>query len=234
MRIQKLAWVFATIVILIGGMATARAQCTPTEFVQDGNYLTAAQINPTGTFTATVDATGCNIGVYYNTADSGGAVSGATISGANYYGVLVNGRSINITTSSIHDIGESPFNGAQHGVGIYYTGGATGSVTGNTVFNYQKNGISVSGTSAVIVSGNTVTGQGPVNYIAQNGVEIIYGATASVKNNSINNNYYTGSTWEACGLLFYEAGGVSQSKNTFSGNQKNVCNAGRGGGGNKP
>ena len=147
-------------------------QCTETGFVRDNIDLTAALINPTAPVTGEVDATGCNIGVYYGATKSG-SVSGANIHGANYYGVVVNAAAVNVTNSSIHDIGESPLNGVQHGVGVFYTTlnqdasstgtAATGTVSGNIVTKYQKGGIVVNGPgAAVTISGNTVTGEGPV------------------------------------------------------------------------
>lgn len=45
--------------------AIAAPTCTVTGFVRDGINLTAAQINP-ATVSGDVDATGCNIGVYYS------------------------------------------------------------------------------------------------------------------------------------------------------------------------
>jgi hypothetical protein len=209
--------------------------------------MTAAQIG--GNVNGTLDATGCNIGVYYGPTQTG-AIGAATISGANYYGVVVDRAAVNVTGATIHDIGESPLNGTQHGVGVLYTtielsstsndvltvsGHATGTLSGTTITNYQKNGVVVSGTGASVkVLSNTVTGQGPVNYIAQNGIQISFGASGTVTGNIVSNNWYTGPTYTACGLLFYQAAGVKQSANVFSGNQTNVCNAGRGGGNTRP
>jgi hypothetical protein len=42
------------------------ASCTATGFIRDAIDLTAAMINPPGTVTGDVDATGCNIGIYYS------------------------------------------------------------------------------------------------------------------------------------------------------------------------
>jgi hypothetical protein len=223
---------------------TASAACTPTGLMRDGLNLTAAEVNPAGTVSGAVDASGCNIGVYYGPGGAG-SVSGANISGANYYGVVANAANVNITNSQIHDIGETPFNGSQHGVDVLYTtidqdGTSTGSaasgiLSGSTLTRYQKNGVVVSGSHAsVTVKNNTVTGAGPVNYIAQNGIEIASGASASVTGNTVSGNSYTGPTYTACSLLFYQAGGVKQSANTLFANQTNLCNAGRGGGNFKP
>jgi hypothetical protein len=198
-------------------------------------------VNPSGTVGGTVDATGCNIGVYYGPGSSG-TVSGANISGANYYGVVANAAAVNVTNNtSIHDIGENPLNGAQHGVGVLYTTidqagaptgpAATGTLSGSTITNYQKNGVVVSGAHAVVkVLNNTVTGQGHVNYIAQNGIQISFGGGGTVTGNTVSGNWYTGPTYTACGLLFYQAGGVKQNANNLFDNQTNFCNVGRGGG----
>jgi hypothetical protein len=223
---------------------TASAACTPTGLMRDGLNLTAAEINPAVTVSGTVDASGCNIGVYYSPGHTG-TVSGADISGANYYGVVANAANVNIANSQIHDIGETPFNGSQHGVDVLYTtinqdgtstgSAASGTLSGSTITRYQKNGVVVSGSHvSVTVKNNTVTGAGPVNYIAQNGIEIASGASASVTGNTVSGNWYTGPTYTACGLLFYQAGGVKQSANTLFANQTNLCNAGRGGGNFKP
>ena len=132
-----------------------------------------------------------------------GSVSGADIHGANYYGVVVNAAAVNVTNSSIHDIGESPLNGSQHGVGVFYTTlnqdststgtAATGTVSGNIFTKYQKGGIVVNGPGAsVTISGNTVTGEGRVAYIAQNGIQVSRGATGTITGNTVTGNAYTG------------------------------------------
>jgi hypothetical protein len=216
--------------------------CTPTGFYRDGINLTAAQIG--GAVTGPLDATGCNIGAYNPT-----SVNNADISGANYYGVVVNGESVNVTNSLVHNIGEVPLNGSQHGNAVLYINGAHGTISGNTVSRYQKNGITVSGNDAannaantgtsVTVQDNTVTGEGPINYIAQNGIQISYGATAKVIGNDVSRNNYAPSKVTACGLLIYKAAGVSSTKtglsfikadNNFHGNEEDICNFGKGGG----
>src|SRR4051812_17520712 len=67
--------------------AEAAVTCTPTGFFRDAINMTAAKINPAGTVSGDVDATGCNIGVYYSSGK--GSVKQANIHGANYFGVLV-------------------------------------------------------------------------------------------------------------------------------------------------
>jgi hypothetical protein len=186
--------------------------CTPTGFFRDGINLTAAQINPT-TVTGTL-VTGCNIGVYIDGVDA--AIDAADISGANYFGVVVNGDvgspSASITNSNIHDIGEVPLDGTQHGVGIYFrsfslTGSASGTISNDTFTNYQKGGIVANGQGVnVAITDNVVKGQGPVTYIAQNGIQVGYGASASVMRNTVSGNAYSGTNNASSGGVLVVGG----------------------------
>jgi hypothetical protein len=209
------------------GPIAAQATCTATNFYVDGINMTAALVNP-GDVTGTVTAAGCNIGVYYDDSTTSATVNAADISGANYFGVVVNGGTgthaiaVNVTGSAIHGIGETPLNGAQHGNAIFYINGSTssseddsrtcgattkttGTISGNTVSAYQKNGITAKcpGVS-VTITGNTVTGAGAVTDIAQNGIEVGAGAAGSVKNNSVSENEYTGdNNADSSGILVF-------------------------------
>ena len=195
----------ALVLLAVAGTLTAvpslaSAGCTATGFYRDGIDMTAAEIDPP-TVTGEVDATGCNVGVYYDAGHSG-LVQNADIHGANYFGVLVDGdagaAAVDVLDSSIHDIGESPLNGAQHGVAIYYRGffaesNVTGQISGNQITGYQKGGIVANGEGTVVtVSGNTVVGSGHVDFIAQNGIQIGYGALAQVSQNTVVGNSYIG------------------------------------------
>jgi Right handed beta helix region len=184
------------------------ASCTATEFFRDSINLTAALINPPDTATGDVDATGCNIGVYYSPG-ARGRVDHANIHGANYFGVVNNGAQVDITNSSISNIGETPLNGDQHGVAIYFAFGsnAQGNIEGNYIWNYQKGGIVVNGPSAVAkIRHNTVIGQGPVNYIAQNGIQAGYGASTTIEQNLVYGNSYTGAGLASSGGILLIGG----------------------------
>lgn len=243
------AAVVSTVVLSGVGMGVAAASaaaCQTTPFERDGKKLTAAIVNPQAPVTGTVDASGCNIGVYFD--EGAGEVSGATISGADYYGVAVNGIErdvgpIDITGTSIHGIHDEPLSGANHGTGVIFTtleiqgaghGGehsATGTVSASTITEYQKNGVTINGPgTAVGVQDNILTGLGPTEITAQIGVQISRGATALVAGNAIAGNFYTPRSGTACGLTYLEAAGVRAFHNHFSGNERNVCNEGRGGG----
>ena len=239
---------YSTFIICVLGLSlasAANAACTPTGFYVDGINMTAAKMG--GDVTGTLDATGCNIGVFYDHSNIGN-VTGADIFGANYFGVVVDGDAgavaVNVTSSQIHDIGESPLNGTQHGNAIFYmnasgdtaaddsrtcnaaTNAVTGTVSGNTVTAYQKNGITVKcpGTS-VDISGNTVTGEEDASFIAQNGIEVGVGATGQISSNTVSENEYTGSGGAAStGVLIFGGTGfggaltknVSVSSNTIT------------------
>ncbi|HEX3283996.1 MAG TPA: hypothetical protein VHT50_04870 [Mycobacterium sp.] len=225
---------------LVDGVSLTSSTCTPTTFSRDGHFLTAAQIG--GPVSGTLEATGCDIGVYYEPGSGPTeAVSSGDISGAKYFGVLVNGATVDVTNSSVHSIGDVPLNGSQHGNAIVYLNGAHGTISGNHVFNYQKNGITVSGvddngtvrpnpTTSASVLNNVVTGEGHVSYIAQNGIQISFGASGLVRGNTVSLNWYTPAGTEACGLLLYQANGVKQQMNNLFDNEVNFCNFGRGGG----
>ena len=100
--------VLATFLVAgLGAVTSVSASgCTPTGFFRDGINMTAAQIG--GDVTGTLDATGCNVGVYYDNTTSGN-VAGATIFGANYFGVLVNGDvgAVSVGVRQDDDAGET-------------------------------------------------------------------------------------------------------------------------------
>lgn len=151
-----------------------------------------------------INAIGCDVGVYIGPGVTGVTIS-ATVHDANQVGVFNDGGSANVTDSTIYNIGNhvngvfTP-NGLQTGIGVYYSATATGAISGNTIYNYQKGGIVVRDLDSVYVTNNLVTGLGPFNLIAQNGIEIGFGAngpTLSTSNvghvtgNVVTDNIYT-------------------------------------------
>lgn len=109
----------------------------------------------------------------------------------------------------------------------------------NTISGYQKGGIVVDGAGSTgTITGNTITGAGPSNGNAQNGIQISRGATGSVNGNTVSNNYWTNASGNpsdndpttnpsnadgAAGILLYQAGsGISVSQNILTGNQYGI------------
>jgi hypothetical protein len=205
-RLVSTRYLCAIGTVIIAALAAPRAEaaCAPTGF----GALTAALVNPAGPVSGPVNATGCDIGVYYN--QGTGTVANATIFGALSYGVFVNGDvnsvAVDVIDSLINDIGDTPFNGNQRGVGIYYRaffgGSVTGRISGNTIWDYQKGGIVTNGARVKVqITGNSVTGFGPVGFIAQNGIQIGYGASATVMRNTVEGHSYTGTSTVAGGII---------------------------------
>jgi len=197
---NRLLFLVTAISIAPAWSARAAAACTPTGFFRDGIEMTAAFINPT-VVPSPVNATGCHIGVYVNTGVL--TLNQVDIFGATYFGVLVNGDGgpvvVHLTSNLIHNIGEGFGNGDQHGAGIYLRGffdvsSVTGEVNGNFVTGYQKSGIVANGKGVKTqIRNNKVVGYGHVNFIAQNGIQIGFGAApVDVTNNEVHANSFIG------------------------------------------
>lgn len=211
------AVVAAAIVVLVPATSSGSSSVACTPVTTSKGAMTAAQVG--GKVTGTLDATGCQIGVYYD-ASHPGKVSGASISGASQYGVFVDGRtgdvSVNTLDSTITNIGN---------VAVYYDGDETpgavsGTVSGNTISDYYKTGVVVNGAKATArVAGNSLTGFGPVSYIAQNGIQIGWGATGQVQGNKVVGHWYTGANWTSTGILVFQSDNVRVDGNTVSDNQ---------------
>lgn len=153
-------------------------------------------------------------------------------------GIMFDGASGSITNNTMVGIKQGA-SGCQEGNAIEVrnapfdtTPGAIKAVTisGNTIRDYQKSGIVANGHVLASITGNTVTGAGPINYIAQNGVQVGFGGSATIKGNTVSGNWYTPDSDIACGVLFFQANGVKASSNTLFGNERDNCNFGKGGG----
>jgi hypothetical protein len=199
-------WVLTTAAVLLLVPRADAATCALTGFFRDAINLTAAAINP-ASVASPLNATGCDIGVYYDNTVPGGVatLNKVDVYGARYFGVVVNGDAgpltAHITNNTIHQIGNVPFDGTQHGVGIYvrafFSSNVTGEVTGNLVYGYQKGGIVANGVGVKMskLDNNQVYGIGHVNFIAQNGIQIGYGAMAypsEIVGNTVTGNSYIG------------------------------------------
>ncbi|HET6684288.1 MAG TPA: right-handed parallel beta-helix repeat-containing protein [Gaiella sp.] len=155
-------------------------------------------------------------------------------------GVLFESASGSITDVDVHGVRQG-LSGCQEGNAIEVrnfdaTTGEPGAtqlsitISHNTVADYQKNGITANGNVSAKITGNTVAGDGQIDYTAQNGIQVGFGASALIRGNTVSGNWYTPESFVACGLLFFEAAGVKQQANTLDDNERNLCNYGRGGG----
>lgn len=220
---------FSVLLLVLAIVPSYAATCNPTGFFRDGINMTAAYINPSS-LPSVVDATGCNIGVYF---DQNGSVEDTEVYGSNYFGVLVNGDAndivVDVKDSNIHNVGEVPFNGTQHGVAIYYRsfdlgGSVSGKVSGNIVSSYQKGGITANGNVAIDVINNTVTGNGIVNYIAQNGIQFGWGAKGQITNNAVSDHSYSGANFASDGGILLVGGPCYGSTGAYTSNVQIIKN----------
>ncbi|MFZ3262549.1 MAG: right-handed parallel beta-helix repeat-containing protein [Terriglobales bacterium] len=93
-------------------------------------------------------------------------------------------------------------------------------VENSSVHNYNKNGIVARYSGAALTAtGNYVQGNGPISYIAQNGIEIAFnGATGSIKNNTVIDNFYIPTTDSASDILLYDSSGAITVSGNITGN----------------
>jgi parallel beta-helix repeat protein len=147
------------------------------------------------------------------------------------YGIQVDqGGSATILDNTITGIRRNPFDGVQTGFGILVGGldsaanTGTATIIGNTITDYQKGGIVVTneGSRATILD-NTITGRGPTDVIAQNGIQVSLGADAVIANNTIARNSYTGDETFATGVLVFQAGDVTITGNRLIRNDEGVA-----------
>jgi hypothetical protein len=113
----------------------------------------------------------------------------------------------------------------------------TVTISDNVVERYQKTGILANGNVDAIVTRNAIQGIGPSTVIAQNGVQIGFGATGLVSANVISGNNYTPTSFFSCGIIVVDADGVDrkQQDNLFPpntdamANEKDTCGFAKGG-----
>ncbi len=234
-----------------GTTMTLTADCTtdhtipvPQGFTLDGAGHTITAVDPAGDhFLGAVVKNGGTVANVTNVTITASGLANICDGGdARLRGILLDGAAGAITNNQVVGIKQGTNSGCQEGNAIdarnapFDTTGPDLAVTisGNTATDYQKTGIVVSGSVVANVTNNVVTGAGPVDYIAQNGIQISFGATATLKGNTSSGNDYTPSSFIACGILYFDADGVKASNNSLFNNERNICNFGKGGGNVKP
>jgi hypothetical protein len=192
-----LALIVALVSLGLSQLVGARAwhsTCKATGFSWHGVALTAAIVNPSTVVTGVVDATGCDVGVFFGSGVTG-TVLNADIYGALDFGVLNVGATVTIKQSHIHDIGDVHLSDVHVGVGIYFADDshACGTIEGNTISHYLRSGVIIAGPSdSAVISNNTLLGLGPVSFVVQTGIEVVGGAHVSLSDNHIASNIYVG------------------------------------------
>jgi hypothetical protein len=230
---------------LDGDCITTETILVPDGFTFDGNGHTITATDPAGGhfLGAVIMNGGTTASVIDLNVTASGLANVCDGGNGRLRGILFDGASGTISNNHVSGVRQG-LSGCQEGNAIEARNsplaGETGSVdmnpdvnvtiTNNTVSDYQKNGITVNGAVIATVTGNVVTGDGPANYIAQNGIQIGFGGSATVRSNTVSGNDYSPRTTVACGVLLYRADGVKASANDLFANQKDMCNYGKGGG----
>lgn len=147
-------------------------------------------------------------------------VDGAGKGNANYQflGIAFRNAGGLVDSVEITDVRDTPFSGAQHGVAMYlYNDDAVArsmTVSDCDIHNFQKNAMALNAASntplTVDVSSNVITGYGPTDITAQNGVQVWADlATGSVTGNTITGIAYDNTEaeikWVASSILNYYA-----------------------------
>lgn len=236
-RPRKLAaFTSALLMITLGGVALGAAPvaaddgCT-TVSTSRGDMSAHMVAGADDTITGTVDALGCDIGVYIGPGADNVEVDGATVQDASKIGVFNDGAShVNVTRSDILRIGHHDEDGnfdptgAQTGLGVLYDNGGNGTIAQNDISEYQKGGIVANGIGTEAdIRKNTVTGLAENPDIAQNGIQIGFGADGIIHQNDVDSNWFTGADWSASGILVFEADGVDVKKNTVVNSQLGIA-----------
>jgi hypothetical protein len=134
----------------------------------------------------------------------------------------------NVVRNQILDPGDQ---GCQDGLAINIasnSGTPAVTISNNSVRNYDKNGITANGIASgqagpnVTITDNTVIGIGATNAIAQNGIQVGFGATAKITGNEVADNIYTGAGTFSTGILIYASTGVTVSSNTIESAQEAI------------
>ena len=158
--------------------------------------------------------------VYVHDVD-GVLIQDLTVDGANngdsnyrYQGIGMFQAGATLSNLKVINVRDDPFSGSQHGVGIYAFTNESGTthdviIENCEVYDFQKNAMALGGSELTVdVNNCMVTGAGPTNVTAQNGIQVGYEATGSISGNTVSDCYYTGSGWSACNILIYNSDNV--------------------------
>ncbi|MBP7354565.1 MAG: ExeM/NucH family extracellular endonuclease, partial [Longilinea sp.] len=149
--------------------------------------------------------------------------------GGQFVGVYFWGSNGSLTDSVLIGMRDATFSGAQDGIGVMVnhvydvTYSHTVLIQNNQISDYQKAGIVVNELAAQAqILDNIVTGHGPTDVIGQNGIQIGYGAIATIDGNDVSGNDYTGAGWSAAGILLVGVDDVAIIDNNIHENQQGI------------
>lgn len=162
-----------------------------------------------------------------------GTNNGLADCATNLVGIYYRNASGTVNDMAVRNIQLAPsLFGCQAGIGVFVQSGGGGrsrvDILDSSIHDYQKNGIVASeARTEVHISGNAVSGIGPTPLIAQNGIQVSFGAKGIVDNNSVINHLYSQCTPANCAffaanILIFDSDGVTVSGNSTGNAQVNV------------
>jgi hypothetical protein len=98
-------------------------------------------------------------------------------------------------------------------------------IRNSSVYGYQKNGITANETGTTVrIRGSSVVGAGPVG-IAQNGIQVGFGATGLVENNTVADDVFNGdpAAGTGSGILIFDSGDMSIRGNSVAFTQTGIA-----------
>ncbi len=210
---QKIATVSLLLLLALSTTAVfalpARAT-SPTCVSAGSTGLTAAVVLTSGQhYSGTLDATGCDVGIYVGPGATGVVIAGATVTGANDHGIFVQDASgIVIRDSTVSGNGVNPNAAIAENKGIELVGTTNSLVSGNTVENnladggigIADDGPAVDPGAPIASAASPMAGTGNVvtrNYVYDNAfgcgiVVAAYNSGAGVSNNLVSKNTVIG------------------------------------------
>lgn len=169
-----------------------------------------------------------------------GATNGINACAPNLVGIFYRNASGKIENTAVRNIRlGSGLEGCQGGLAIFVQSGvgseAKVDILNNSIHDYQKNGITANeaGTD-VWAKGNAVTGIGPTADIAQNGIQIAFGAKGRIEENAVINHIYSLCTstsscsFSSSDILIFDSDDVRVTKNNIGKSQTNIFVIGNG------
>ena len=210
--------ILATMLLISGCLGLVAAQSS-TAFASTSSCVPAGSTGLTAKVVATVnetisaqtiDASGCDIGIYIGQGVTGVSINGDTVAGANDHGIFVQDSSgITISDTTVQGNGVARTPGIGDDKALMLVGTSNSTITGNTVTgNIADGGIGVyddgpvdlgapnpgtlSPTQNITISNNTVSGNfGGCGIVVSSGSANVPAAGAS--NISVTNNIISGS-----------------------------------------
>jgi hypothetical protein len=185
--------------ILEGDCTTDATVLVPDGFTLNGGGFTITAVDPPGGHFqgAVVRNAGNEASVEHLRITTSNLIDVCDAGEDRLRGISLVGASGRIEGNTIFGLNEGGArSGCQEGIGIQAENSGPEdteiSIHDNRIQGYQKGGIQVSGAIRATVRENVLTGLGPVDFIAQNGIEIASGAAAIIGDNLIRANSYTG------------------------------------------